>query len=74
MDTKNNINYFGYKNNIKIDAKRKIITKYEVTSSNVHDSQVIENLLDEKDKGEKFYADSAYNGEKQNQIISKKKR
>ena len=49
-----------------------IIFLFGVTSSNVHDSQVIENLLDEKDKGEKFYADNAYTGEKQNQIISKK--
>ena len=54
MDTKNNINYFGYKNNIKIDAKRKIITKYEVIYSNVHNSQVIENLSDGKNKREKF--------------------
>ncbi len=69
---KNNTNYFGYKNHIKVDAKSKIITKYEVTTANVHDSQVIENLLNEKDKGEKFYADSAYTGEKQNQIIIKK--
>lgn len=69
---KNNVNYFGYKNHIKIDAKSKIITKYEVTSASVHDSQVIENLLDEKDKGEHFYADSAYTGEKQEIIIAKK--
>lgn len=69
---KNNVNYFGYKNHIKIDAKSKIITKYEVTPANVHDSQVIENLLDEKDKGEHFYADSAYTGEKQEIIIAKK--
>lgn len=69
---KNNVNHFGYKNHIKIDAKSKIITKYEVTSANVHDSQVIEKLLDNTDKGENFYADSAYTGEKQNQIIAKK--
>jgi IS5 family transposase len=69
---KNNVNYFGYKNHIKIDSKSKIITKYEVTSANVHDSQVIENLLDEDDKGESFYADSAYTGEKQEEIIAKK--
>ena len=69
---KNNINYFGYKNHIKIDAKSKIITKYEVTSANIHDSQIVENLLDKKDIGENFYADSAYTGEKQEKIIAKK--
>jgi IS5 family transposase len=69
---KNNVNYFGYKNHIKIDSKSKIITKYEVTSANVHDSQVIDNLLNEKDKGEEFYADSAYTGEKQVEVIDQK--
>lgn len=69
---KNNVNYFGYKNHIKIDVKSKIISKFLVTSANIHDSQVIEELLDDKDKGENFYGDSAYFGEKQNQIINKK--
>lgn len=69
---KNNVNYYGYKNHIKTDAKSKLITKYLVTSASVHDSQVIEPLLDEKDKGEEFYADSAYTGEQQERIIEKK--
>lgn len=69
---KNNVNYYGYKNHIKIDSKSKLITKFEVTPANVHDSQVIDNLLDKKDKGEKFYADSAYTGEKQEKIIAEK--
>jgi IS5 family transposase len=66
---KNNVNYFGYKNHVKTDSKSKIITKYSVTSANVHDSQEVDNLLDEKDKGEDFYADSAYTGEKQQKIM-----
>jgi len=37
--------------------------KYAVTDASVHDSQLTEALLDEKDKGEDFYADSAYSGE-----------
>ena len=69
---KNNVNYFGYKNHIKIDSKSKIITKYEVTDASVHDSQAIENLLDDKDKNQEFYADSAYTGEKQEATIEKK--
>lgn len=70
---KNNINYFGYKNHAKADAKSKIITKYTVTDASVHDSQEIGNLLDEKDHGEEFYADSAYTGENQSKIIDKNK-
>lgn len=69
---KDNENYYGYKNHVKIDTKSKIITKYEVTPANTHDSQVIDNLLDEKDKNQDFYADSAYIGEKQDEIIVKK--
>lgn len=69
---KNNINYYGYKNHVKTDAKSKLITKYLITSASVHDSQVIEPLLDEKDKGEEFYADSAYTGEEQERIIAEK--
>lgn len=69
---KNNTSFYGYKNHIKIDAKSKIITKYEVTAANVHDSQVIGNLIDDKDKGDKLFADSAYKGKKQNQTIINK--
>jgi transposase, IS5 family len=69
---KNNENYFGYKNHIKMDSKSKIITKYEVTTASVHDSQILDKLLDEKDKGEKLYADSAYSGANQKEAISKK--
>lgn len=69
---KNKINYFGYKNHVKGDAKSKLITKYMVTDASVHDSQATDMLLDEKDKGEPFYADSAYTGEPQEKIIEKK--
>lgn len=69
---KNNVNYFGYKNHIKVDSKSKLITKYMVTPASVHDSQVIDILLDEKDKGEQFYADSAYTGQKQEAVIESK--
>jgi transposase, IS5 family len=70
---KGNVNYFGYKNHIKTDAKSKIITKYLVTDASVHDSQVLDNLLDSNDEGENFYADSAYTGEKQEAVIETKK-
>jgi IS5 family transposase len=69
---KNNQNYYGYKNHIKTDSKSKIVIKYVVTDASVHDSQVIDNLLDEKDAKQDFYADSAYAGEKQEEIINKK--
>lgn len=39
-----------------------------VTDASVHDSQTTDGLLDEKDKGQPFYADSAYKGESQEKI------
>jgi len=59
--TKNNEKHYGYKNHIKIDKKSKIITKHRTTSAEVHDSQELKNLVDEKDKI--LYGDSAYTGE-----------
>ena len=58
--TKNKEKHYGYKNHIKIDKQSKIITKYQTTSAEVHDSQELENLIDEKDKI--IYGDSAYTG------------
>lgn len=69
---KNNVSYYGYKNHVKVDAKSKLIVKYEVTDASVPDSQVLENLLDEKDADEDFSGDSAYSGENQRNIISQK--
>ena len=69
---KNRVNYFGYKNHVKQDAGSKIVVKYMVTDASVHDSNATDGLLDENDKGEDFYADSAYSGEPQEKIISGK--
>ena len=68
---KNNETFFGYKNHAKVDSKSKFVNKYVVTDASVHDSQALEELLDEKDKGQKLYADSAYTGENQEKTIAK---
>jgi len=69
---KNFVTFFGYKNHIKADTKTKLIEEYIVTDASVHDSQVIEELLTEKDKGQPLYADSAYGGEDQQKVYKKK--
>lgn len=58
---KNNEVHFGYKDHLKVDADSKIITKYAVTSANVHDSQEFTGFLDDTDVA--VYADSAYAGQ-----------
>ncbi len=51
---KNNEAHYGWKNHVKADLKTKLI----LTSSTIHDSQVFEALLDDKDQA--VLADSAY--------------
>ena len=68
---KGDVNYFGYKNYVKVDSKSKIITKY-VVSANVHNSQSLEEIITAQDKGQPLYGDSAYSGEPCKQIIDKK--
>ncbi len=68
---KNNHSFFGFKNHIKADLKSKLICNFEVTTACVHDSQVFEELFNNKEKGEPIYADSAYNKGLNNKLISK---
>ncbi|CAM3990831.1 IS5 family transposase [Flavobacterium branchiophilum] len=69
---KNNVSHYGYKNHIKADAKSKLIVKYKVTDASVHDSQILDSLLDDKDTYEDFYGDSVYSGQTQQDIFSNK--
>jgi len=69
---KNKISYYGYKNHVKQDSVSKLIVTYCVTSASVHDSQKTDMLLTDKDKDQPLYADSAYSGEPQEKIITKK--
>ena len=66
--TKNKERHYGYKDHVKVDKKSKIITDYKVTSAEVHDSQELENLIDEK-KDKIIYGDSAYTGEEVQKCI-----
>jgi len=57
---KNNVNHYGYKNHIGVDAEHKFIRRWSVTQAAVHDSQVFEELLDESNTNADVWADSAY--------------
>lgn len=61
---KNNKNFFGYKNHISVDVEHKFIREYTVTTANVHDSNVFEELLDPNNSSKDVWADSAYRSEK----------
>lgn len=70
---KNGEKFYGYKNHTKVDTRSKFIEDYIVTDASVHDSQVLDDLLDESDSGQDLNADSAYTGEKQERTIAKYK-
>lgn len=59
---KNGKTYFGYKNHIKVDNGSKLISFYAITPASVHDSVMLEDLLDESEENQPIYADSAYSG------------
>ena len=70
---KNKETFYGYKNHAKVDTKSKFINTCTVTDASVHDSQALEDLLDEKDEGQQLHADSAYTGEEQENTIKEHK-
>jgi IS5 family transposase len=59
----NGKNHFGYKNHVKADTETKLVTAYQVTPANIHDSQVMKELILQEDAGQPIYADSAYRSE-----------
>ena len=52
--------FYGYKNHVNADAKRKLIRQYEVTDASVHDNQKFDELLNQGNTSADVYADSAY--------------
>ena len=60
---KNGISYYGYKNSICIDVDHGFIRRYAVTSTNIHESQMLPHLLDPENEHDYVWADSAYSGE-----------
>ena len=70
---KNNETFYGYKDHVKTDKKSKLIDKYKVTDASVHDSQPLDDLLEEKDADQPLHADSAYTGENHEKTIEGKK-
>jgi transposase, IS5 family len=70
---KNGDDYFGYKNHIKADSRKKFIDDYCVTEASVHDSIAGKDLLNKKDAGQPLHADSAYTGEAFEKAVIKAK-
>lgn len=52
--------HYGYKNHVKADKKKKLIETYHTTDASVHDSNVIQPLLEGSDRGQDLYLDAGY--------------
>lgn len=57
------MNFYGYKNHIKVDRGTKFVRAYAVSSAATHDSQELETLIDKDEAGQKLYSDSTYIGQ-----------
>jgi len=52
--------YYGYKNHVGVDTVHKIIRKWAATDASPHDSQMLDDILDEANTAKEVWADSAY--------------
>ncbi len=53
-------NHYGYKNHVNVDRRHKLVRRYQVTDAAVHDSQVLDDILDPDNTASDVWADSAY--------------
>ena len=52
--------HYGYKNHINVDRRHKLVRRYHVSDAAVHDSQVLDTILDQDNTALGVWADSAY--------------
>lgn len=62
-------NHYGYKNHIHIDSKHKLIRNFDVTDASVHDTRVLDGLVDPANTRAAIWADSAYRSEQTEQTL-----
>jgi transposase, IS5 family len=68
---KNGEDYYGYKNTIKIDRKKKFIDTYTVCDAATHDSIAGKKVLSKGDEGQPLYGDGAFTGEPFEQVVAR---
>lgn len=67
---KNTERFYGYKNHANVDRDTKLIAAWEITSAQVHDSRVLEGVLQSPAAGgADVYADSAYRSHAQEESL-----
>jgi len=67
---KGNESFYGYKDHANVDQDTKLITAWKITSAEVHDSQILEEVLQFPEVGgADVYADSAYRSNAQEESL-----
>jgi IS5 family transposase len=64
--------HYGYKNHVNVDRRHKLVRRYDVTDAAVHDSQVVDGLLDMDNTASGVWADSAYRSAEIEEALAKK--
>lgn len=62
--------HYGYKNHVNVDRRHKLIRRYKVTDASVHDSQVVDDILDDDNTAADVWADSAYRSAEIEKILA----
>jgi IS5 family transposase len=57
---KHGTSHYGYKNHVNVDRRHKLVRRYQVTDAAVHDSQVVDDILDPDNTASEVWGDSAY--------------
>ena len=57
---KHGVSHFGYKNHANVDKQYKLIRRYVATDAAVHDSQVLEEVVQPKTAGRDVWEDAVY--------------
>ncbi len=65
-------NHYGYKNHVSVDRRHKLVRRYDVTDAAVHDSQIIDEILDTDNTASGVWADSAYRSAEIEATLSEK--
>ena len=59
---KNGMSHYGYKISISIDATHGFIRRFAITPANIHDSQILPQVLNPENRDGFVWADSGYAG------------
>jgi transposase, IS5 family len=66
---KTGISHSEFKNSICIDAEHRFICRYAITPANIHDSQMIPQLLDPENRNDFVWADSDHSGARSEDLL-----